>query len=120
MNVELPRDPRFREVFETEAHDYRVVFWRHQRPPAGHSQEEMGFAELTYDVSKAQDVLEVVAWAEEQAEIEGSTYCVYVRLPAEVMEEAGLVQIAGVNPTSSRTGFVRHLPQSSTTGSPSQ
>jgi len=117
MKIELPADASYREGWEVEAHDYRVVFWHHQAPPPGHTQEEMGYSELTYDVSGADDVLEVIEWAEQQAVAEDSTYCIYVKLGPDVREGEALVQIAGVNPTADprSTGFRRHQPAAQTT-----
>jgi hypothetical protein len=41
MKIELPPDTSYREDWETETHDYRVVFWHHQAPPPGYTQEQM-------------------------------------------------------------------------------
>jgi hypothetical protein len=98
--------------WESETQDYRVVFWHQQAPPDGHTQEEMGYSELTYDVSGAEDVLEVVEWAETEAVREDSIYCIYAKLGPEVRDGGGLLQVAGVDPTRDPrfTGFRRRLP----------
>ena len=62
--------------WELEARDYKVVFWHHQKPEPGYTQDQMGYAELTYNVRDAVDVLEGNKWREKQAVIGGSTCCI--------------------------------------------
>jgi hypothetical protein len=89
-------------------HDYRVVFWNHQLPREGNSAEQMGWAELTIDVVDAEDVHEVIAWAERYLvefaeEWPGSehTYCLYAMVPEEagMLEVGEMLHIAGADPT---------------------
>lgn len=114
MKTELG-DPYGDGEWELEAHDYKVVFWHHQKPEPGYTQDQMGYAELTYNVRDAVDVLEVIEWAENQAVTEDSTYCIYAWLGPEVGDGKGLLQLAGVNPTRDPqwTAFQRQHPRRS-------
>jgi hypothetical protein len=90
-------DPRTDPRWETAAHDYRVVFWWQQKAPPRVRQEEMIWVALEYDVVDAEDVHEVIAWAENEA---GSacTYALYVKLDRD--DSNGMIHIAGVDPTA--------------------
>jgi hypothetical protein len=102
MEIHPPPIPEYREAGEVATHDYRVVFWQHQLPESAHSAFEMGWAELTWDVADAEDVHEVIGWAEsylnEFAEAHpGSehTYVLYAKVPGETW----MLHIAGANRT---------------------
>jgi hypothetical protein len=114
VKVNLPADLSYRERPEVESHDYQVVFWEQQGPPPpGVKPEAMGYSELTYEVSGAEDVMEVIDWAEKEAIVENSTYCIYVKVPSMISSREWLLQIAGVNPTVDKkwTEFRRRHPK---------
>jgi hypothetical protein len=103
VEIRYPPIPEYLERGERQTHDYQVVFWTHQFPPPGHIQEQMGWAELTWDIQDAEDVYEVIAWAESYlhefaAEHPGAqhSYCVYAKVPGEDW----LLHIGGVNPSA--------------------
>jgi hypothetical protein len=112
MEVHPPPFPEYREHRQLETRDYRVVFWQHQLPPAGYRPEDMGWAELTIDLDAAEDVHEVIEWAEryildfaEEAPGSEHAYCIYAKIPSDTT----LLHIAGVDPTVdlAYTGFRR-------------
>jgi hypothetical protein len=85
---------------ETWTHLFRVRFWRQQTPPPGSAvpPEDAACSAEIWDLS-AEDVHEVIQWADRKAEPE-QTYTLYVMLedghqPGEPL----LVQIAGGDPT---------------------
>jgi len=94
---------------------YRVSFWQQQTPPPGSQvrPEDAGWSEEYWDIS-AEDVHEVIAWADEKAGSE-RTYTLYIRLDDDGRwaDESLFVQIAGANPTRDPTftdGFERKHP----------
>jgi hypothetical protein len=112
MELREPPYPEYREQGSLATRNYRVVFWNHQVPPEGHSAEQMGWAELTIDVVDAEDVHEVIAWAEAYLvdfaeEFPGTehTYCLYAMvLPEARMTHSGggqfeMLHLAGADPT---------------------
>src|SRR4051794_23537622 len=67
MEVQPPPHPEYREQESVvPARDYRVVFWQQQLPSEGSGipPEQVGWAELTFDLVGAEDVQEAIAWAE--------------------------------------------------------
>jgi len=121
MKVEPPPYPEYREQPAFATREYRVVFWEHQLPPEGSGTppEQMGWAELTVDLSSVEDVHEAIAWAEgnidkqlDDAWAEGNKllndvgdesfthgeriYVLYARVPGE--ELLGLFQQEGQVP----------------------
>jgi hypothetical protein len=94
---------------------YRVSFWQQQTPPPGSHvrPEDAGWSEEYWDIS-AEDVHEVIAWADEKAGSE-RTYTLYVRLDDDGRwaDQSLFIQIAGANPTRDPTftdGFERKHP----------
>ncbi len=117
MEVHDPPYPEYREQGAWPTHDYRIVFWQHQLPPPGSdiSVEQMGWSELTRDVVGAEDVHEVIAWAEshidEYTDPEGHSERTYI-LYAKVPDEPWMLHLAGVDPTVQpvHNTFRRHHP----------
>lgn len=105
-------DPRVDARWETEpTHAYRVVFWRQQIAPPGIPQEHMMWVGAEHDVAGAEDVHEVIAWADAEAQQRQSTYTLYAMVDRD--DDRGLVWLAGVDPTSSASNFERPQPTSS-------
>jgi hypothetical protein len=76
--------------------DYRVVFWR------GGSADER-------DLSDAEDVHDVIRWADGEAATRGATYTLFAKVDRG--DDPGLVWLAGVDPTVwSRPNFNRPRP----------
>ena len=90
---------------------FRVGFWRHQKPPPDTdiAQEEMGWGVEWWDV-RAEDVHEVIEWAEVKADAE-QIYTLYVRFrdPYPPGRE-WMVRIAGADPTVVSDCFHRQHP----------
>jgi hypothetical protein len=93
-------DPSQLHPPERCTHLYRVGFWRQQTPPPGSNvpAKEAAWSVELWDL-RAEDVHEVIAWADEKAEHD-QTYTLYIRLedghgPGEDL----LVQVAGADPT---------------------
>jgi hypothetical protein len=85
---------------ETWTHVYRVCFWRQQSPPPESAVPpgDAAWSAEIWDLS-AEDVHEVIQWADEKAEPE-QIYTLYIKLedghqPGEPL----LIQIAGADPT---------------------
>lgn len=99
---------------ESVTHLYRVTFWHRQTPPAGSgiAPDQMGWAATICDVT-AEDVHEVIAWADEEAG-DGRIYTLYVRLEEGCAPGRDvLVHVAGADPTHNRAfddGFYRQHP----------
>lgn len=95
-------------------HLYRVGFWRQQTPPPDSNvpPEDAAWGVEIWDLS-AEDVHEVIAWADEKAGAD-RIYTLYVRLEDGRGEgEDLLVQIAGADPTRNppfADGFHREHP----------
>jgi hypothetical protein len=96
-------------------HDYYVVFWRQPRIQdsdlaAGATQDQIMWAAAEHCVSEAEDVHEVIAWADEEARRRSAMYALYGVTTIGVVE--GLVWLAGVDPTRGLRGpnFVRPHP----------
>jgi hypothetical protein len=88
---------------ESWTHLYRVGFWWQQHPDL--PPEESSWGVEVWDLS-AEDVHEVIAWADEKAGLEQRIYTLYVRVedghrPGEDL----LVQIAGADPTRNPPGY---------------
>ncbi len=93
---DVPEDEIYK-AWEMDVHDYRVVFWRQQDPEPGYAKEEMGWAAVIHDIS-AEDVHEVIEWAERQAAPD-EIYTLYVAYVDPTRQQKGLLQIAGADPT---------------------
>ena len=105
-----PIDPRADERWETDpVHDYRVVFWKQQAAPPGIPQERMMWMADEHDVLGAQDVHDVIAWADDEARRRGSTYTLHAKVDRGA--DGGLVWLAGIDPTvESSPNFERRHP----------
>jgi hypothetical protein len=89
-----PIDPRTDLRSETPpTHDYRVVFWRQRRATAGVPQVGIMWEASENDVLDAQDVHEVIDWAETEARERSSVYTIFAKT------ESDLVWLAGIAPT---------------------
>lgn len=85
---------------ETWTHLYRVCFWRQQTSPPESAvpPEDAAWSAEIWDLS-AEDVHEVIEWANEKAEAD-QIYTLYTMLEdGRQPEEPLLVQIAGADPT---------------------
>jgi hypothetical protein len=85
---------------EAWTHLYRVGFWRQQAPPPDSNipPEQAGWGVELWDLS-AEDVHEVIAWADEHAGPD-RIYTLYIRLEGRHRSgEDLLVHIAGADPT---------------------
>lgn len=92
MAVE-PFEPDQLHPVEAYTHLYRVGFWWKQEPPS----ESWGVE--VWDV-RAEDVHEVIEWAEAKAEEKAMTYTLFARVEdGQAPGEDLLVLIAGVEPT---------------------
>jgi hypothetical protein len=94
-------------------HDYYVVFWRQPRIPEsdlhpGATQEMQMWAAYEHYVREADDVHQVISWAEEEGRRRRAMYTLYAVIPTGDGE--GLVWLAGVNPTDTQTNFERRHP----------
>ena len=107
-----PVDPRDGRHESPPAHDYRVVFWRRPRPPAGLSQDQIGWHETTFDVIGARDVVEVIEWAEAEGRSRGAIYTLWARTSLGRSEVGELVWLAGMDPNGhpDRPNFEHQLP----------
>jgi len=86
-------------------HDYYVVFWRQpliqdSDRAAGATQDQIMWAASEYCVSEAEDVHEVIEWADEEARRRSAMYALYGVTSIGV--EEGLLWLAGVDPTRVR------------------
>lgn len=96
-------------------HDYYVVFWRQplirdSDRAAGATQDQIMWAASEHCVSEAEDVHEVIEWADEEARRRSAIYTLYGVTSIGV--EEGLVWLAGVDPTRGirGTNFGRRHP----------
>jgi hypothetical protein len=102
-------------------HHYHVVFWRQPLAPEHVAQEEVMWAADENDVIGAQDVREVIAWADEEARSRKSTYTLWAVVARG--SDVGMVWLAGIDPTVwSRPNFNRSHPSdvSPVGGTPSE
>jgi hypothetical protein len=88
-------------------HDYCVVFWRQplvrdSDRAAGATQDQIMWAASEHCVSEAEDVHEVIEWADQQARSRSAMYTLYGVTSVGV--EEGLVWFAGVDPTRGPRG----------------
>ena len=90
MNVRRidPRDTGW----EIDAPTYRVYLWKAQAPA---SQPPRGYKAEEYELAGANDVREVIDWAEEMT-TNGSTYVLYALV--EHGTSSGLVRLVGKTP----------------------
>lgn len=97
------------------SHVYRIGFWRQQEPPEGSDTppDEMGWGVIWWEV-EAEDVHEVIAWADEKAAAEDRIYTLYVRFTDPYPpEREWMIRIAGADPTRNPDyddGFHRQHP----------
>ena len=96
-------------------HDYYVVFWRQplirdSDRAAGATHDQIMWAASEHCVSEAEDVQEVIEWADEEARHRSAMYALYGVTSIGV--EEGLVWLAGVDPTKGLRGanFARRHP----------
>jgi hypothetical protein len=117
VKVRPPPYPDYREHATFPTKEYRVVFWEQDLPPEGSDirSDEMGWAELTIDLSDVEDVHEAIAWAESNIEIEldrdsegphgERVYVLFVKVPEpydKLVDGDWFLQIAGWDPTVGR------------------
>ncbi|HEU0305013.1 MAG TPA: hypothetical protein VFR32_10590 [Gaiellaceae bacterium] len=112
MAVE-PFEPTELHPVETHTHVYRVGFWWQQQAEPNIPPEQASWGVELWDL-RAEDVHEVIAWAEAKADAGEMTYTLYVRLEdGHAPGEDLLVQIAGADPTRNppfSDGFHRRHP----------
>jgi hypothetical protein len=88
---------------EFRAGTYRVIIWRQReaRPP-GHD-VVVGWMASAYDLTGAQDVHEVIAWAEQEVGRDpDSRYTLWVKVEDAAFGEPFLMNLAGQDPTDHR------------------
>jgi hypothetical protein len=122
MNVRLGPAPQEESAAMMPTWDYRVVFWQHQLPPEGSgiAPEDVGWAELTFDLSDVQDVHEAIDWAERNIDVEldknssephgERLYVLYAKVPRPYGGGDWFVQIAGWDPTRAGDNLDRRHP----------
>lgn len=93
--------------------DYYVVFWRQpvmseSDLSAGATQESIMWAANEQYVREADDVHEVLSWAEEEGHKRSATYTLYAVTLGPDREV--LVWLAGVDPTTNGPNFERPRP----------
>ena len=94
-------------------HDYYVVFWRQpviqeSDIAAGATQERVMWAAVEQYVREAEDVHQVIAWAEEEGERRAAMYTLYAVTSTGDGER--LIWLGGVDPTTNRPNFERQHP----------
>jgi hypothetical protein len=72
MNVRLGPAPQEESAAIMPTWDNPFVFWQQQLPPEGSgiAPEDVGWAELTFDLSDVHDVHEAINWAERNIDVE--------------------------------------------------
>jgi hypothetical protein len=88
-----PRDTRW----EVDSPVYRVYFWTRPPAPPGIPPDRVMYQSNEFELTDAEDVSEVLSWAEANGEA-GATFTVYAVVQAA--GEKGLVRVAGRDPTS--------------------
>ena len=93
--------------------DYYVVFWRQpliqeSDIAAGATQEQLMWAATEQYVREAEDVHQVIAWAEEEGQHRAAIYTLYAVTTGP--ERDVLVWLAGVDPTTNGPNFERRHP----------
>jgi hypothetical protein len=94
MRVESidPRDTQW----EDDTPVYRAHLWSHALAPPDIPSGMVGWHSDAYEIRDAQDVHEVIAWAQ-RPEHGGRAFTLYVSI--ERNGQPGLVRLAGVDPT---------------------
>jgi hypothetical protein len=95
-----------RESYAIPARTYRVTYWQKQVPPpeSAYTAEQMGWSALHFDFADAEDVHEVIEWAEVHFDENTSSesdccYVIGVWTPEGLLSHPTLIQIAGFDPT---------------------
>jgi hypothetical protein len=135
MKVDPPPYPGYREQPTVVTREYRVVFWEHQLPPDGSdiAPDQMGWAELTVDLSEVEDAHEAISWAEDNIdkELDGAgiawaepfggevggalhgerIYALYAKVPEEdrFLHIAGWVPVIAPDPRAESAGYTLNL-----------
>jgi hypothetical protein len=97
----------------TPTQDYYVVFWRQpliqeSDMAAGATREQLMWAATEQYVREAEDVHQVISWAEEEGHRRSAMYTLYAVISGP--ERDVLVWLAGVDPTTSGPNFERRHP----------
>src|SRR5262245_40075218 len=99
-----PFEPTELHPTETWTHLFRVGFWWQQSRPPENAHKELSWGVEVWDL-EAEDVHEVIAWADAQAGPD-RIYTLYIRLEdGEAPGEDLLVRIAGADPTKVEPGI---------------
>jgi hypothetical protein len=98
-------DPPSHESYDVPARSYRVTFWQKQVPPpdVAYDPEHMGWSAVHYDFGDAEDVHEVIEWAEAHFDANTSPesergYVVGLWTPDGLLAHPALIQLAGHDP----------------------
>src|SRR5438093_7828142 len=95
-------------VWEVDRPTYRVFFWERGFGPPDVPRQNVGYGCETYDVSDAEDVFEVLAWASANSGARrgviypGSDRTFAIYAVVSVGERLGTVRLAGIDPNRSR------------------
>jgi hypothetical protein len=94
--------------------DYYVVFWRQPLIPEselspGATQQSQMWASAEQYVREADDVHDVIVWAEAEGHRRSAMYTLYAVTSGP--EREVLVWLAGVDPTTNGPNFVRRRPE---------
>lgn len=87
-----PRDV----TWEDEQPVYRVYFWGRSKAPADVPPEHVGYYCREHRVLDADDIHEVITWANHAA-VGGENYTLFVE--RQESGETGLIRLAGTDPT---------------------
>jgi hypothetical protein len=100
-----PRSPQAYTWVEGPVHHYHVVFWRQPYVPPeqlrdeGTTQERIVWAAQENDLLGAEDVLEALRWADEEARNRNAIFTLYA--VSNRHDREGLIWLAGWDPTRS-------------------
>jgi hypothetical protein len=92
-------DPRTAN-WETAPAAYRVYFWRRGTAPSHVPSGKVGFVSTEYELRRAEDIAEVIAWANANRQ-PGQEYAIYATIERDDIG-TWLVLLSGSDPTSSR------------------
>jgi hypothetical protein len=102
QEIRLADPTKHEDGFGAASHDYHVVFWT--EVPSG-----LIFAALEYDVGGAQDVQEVIEWAEREAGPD-DCYTLFVRFDSPLWARHGAYRRSGSSVRPEHMTFRRRHP----------
>jgi hypothetical protein len=100
--IEPPSD----DSYASPARTYRVTYWQKQLPPPGSSiaAEQMAWSAVHFDFAEAEDVHEVIEWADAHFDENTSSesergYQIGIWTPDGLLNRPTLIFIAGFDPS---------------------